>query len=149
RQPGCGRPASGRLARYPLSTFCAAFGSGITRSLLLLPKTCSVAAAGEKSPTLRPTTSPRRKPPWPSRVRTRLAGTTGATVTGQQLPVHPEPPVEFAGESEDTGGRKGDFESHLPLRGDVLVDAEGRDTQIVQRQRLALHEQRELLPRLA
>ena len=73
----------------------------------------------------------------------------GATVAGLQLPVHTEPPVEFAGESEDTGGRKRDFESHLPFRGDVLVDAEGRDAQVVQRPRLALHEQRELLPRLA
>ena len=57
--------------------------------------------------------------------------------------------MEFASERENTRGRKGDLELHLPFRRDVFIDAERRNTDVVQRARLALHEQRELLPRPA
>ena len=59
---GASSPWSALVARYDFSILCAGFGTLITRSLFPLPRTWSVAAIDEKSPTLSPTTSPRRNP---------------------------------------------------------------------------------------
>src|SRR5262249_62396402 len=79
----------------------------------------------------------------------QLACANGRAVAGQQLAVHTERPVEFTGEGENPRGREGNVELHLALGGNVLIDAERGDSNVVQRVSLALHYQRQLLPRLA
>src|SRR5262249_57330800 len=79
----------------------------------------------------------------------RLPRATGRALAGQQLAIHTERSVEFTGEGENPRGRKGNLELHLALGGNVLIDRERGNGDIVQGARLVLHQQRQLLPGLA
>ena len=75
-----------------------------------------------------------------------LARPARSGVARQQLAVHTERPMELAGDSQRPRGREGHVHLYLALGGDVGVDAERRNADVVQRARLVLDAQGQLLP---
>src|SRR5438477_1756653 len=75
-----------------------------------------------------------------------LARPARSGVARQQLAVHTERPMELAGDSQRPRSREGHVHLYLALGRDVGVDAERRNADVVQRARLVLHAQGQLLP---